>query len=67
MLECVVKCALPWVAATGETGGGGPVLANFPEFNIMPMGVAWKESTSNGSRPHPRNRRAAAHSVFFYV
>ena len=27
----------------------------------MPMGVAWKESTSNGTRPPPPNRRAVAH------
>ena len=37
----------------GGTGGGGAVPSNFSAFNIMPMGVAWKESTSNGPRPPP--------------
>ena len=41
----------------GGTGGGGAAPAIFPTFIIMPIGVAWKESTSNGPPP-PRNRRA---------
>ena len=47
----------PMGGGTGE-GGGDRTPANFSTFNIMPMGVAWKESTSNG--PHPPNRRAVA-------
>ena len=46
----------------GGTGGGGGDRspANFLAFNIMPMDVAWKESTSNGSRPLQSSRRGAA-------
>ena len=44
----------------GTGGGGGAVPSNFSAFNIMPMGVAWKESTSNGPRAPPPNRRALA-------
>ena len=36
---------------TGGGGGGGP--ATFSAFNIVPIGVTWKESTSNGPRPPP--------------
>ena len=36
-----------------EGGRGDRSPANISAFNIMPMGVAWKESTSNGSRPPP--------------
>ena len=43
-----------------RTWAGGPVPAIFSAFNITPMGVAWKESTSNGSRPPPLNRRTVA-------
>ena len=32
--------------------GGGCVPPILYIFNIMPMGAAWKESTSNGLRPH---------------
>ena len=45
----------------GGTGGMGDWSpANFLAFNIMPMGVAWKEWNSNGPRPPPPNRRAVA-------
>ena len=49
-----------------DTGGGreGPVPANFSAFYIMPMGGAWKESTSNG--PRPPNRRAALDLVHLF-
>ena len=44
---------------TGVDGGGGDRSpASFSTFNIMPIGVAWKESTSNDTRPP--NRRAVA-------
>ena len=46
-----------WAAAPGG-GRGDRSPANFSTFNIMPMGGAWKESTSNG--PRPPNRRAVA-------
>ena len=37
---------------TGGTRDRSPAM--FSTFNIMPIGVAWKESTSNGPRPpHP--------------
>ena len=47
---------------TGDRGGGGTVPTIFLTFNIMPMGmgVAWKESTSNGPRPPQSSRRGAA-------
>ena len=33
----------------------------FSTFNIMPIGVAWKESTANGPRPpSPSSHRGAA-------
>ena len=35
--------------STGDTGGGNSAV--FSTFNIRPIGVAWKESTSNGPRP----------------
>ena len=35
----------------GPRGDRSP--ANLSAFNIMPMGVVWKESTSNGHRPPP--------------
>ena len=38
----------------GGGGGGTGTPANFSAFNIMPMGVAWKELTSNGPRPPPQ-------------
>ena len=31
--------------------GAGRSPAMFSTFNIMPIGVAWKESSSNGPRP----------------
>ena len=36
-------------AAGGDGGKASPSI--FSTFNITPMDVAWKESTSNGSRP----------------
>ena len=45
----------------GGTGDRSPV--NFSAFNIIPMGVAWKESTSN--RPRPPNRRAVTPPLLF--
>ena len=41
-------------------GGGDRSPANFLALNIMPMDVAWKESTSNDSRPLQSSRRGAA-------
>ena len=46
-----------WAAAPGG-GDGGPIPAIVLTLNIMPIGVAWKESTSNGPHPPPPNRRA---------
>ena len=43
-------------SATGG-GNGGTCPPMFKIFNIMPMGAAWKEWTSNGSRP-PNHRVA---------
>ena len=40
----------------GGGDGGDRSPANFLAFNIMPMGIPWKESISNGLRPP--NRRA---------
>ena len=40
----------------GSVHGRSPT--NFSAFSIMPMGVAWKESTSNVLVPPPPNRRA---------
>ena len=40
----------------GGDGGTGP--PQLSAFNIMPMGGAWKELTSNG--PRPPNHRAVA-------
>ena len=40
-------------SGSGGMGGGDRSPANFSEFNIMPMGIAWKESTSNGPLPPP--------------
>ena len=44
----------------GTGGGGDRSPANFSAFNIMPMDDAWKESTSNGSRPPPQLLRRGA-------
>ena len=38
---------------TGGRGTGGPSPANYSAFNILPMDVAWEESTSNDFRPPP--------------
>ena len=51
----------------GSTGGGGrggnQSHANFLEFNIMPMGVAWKELSSNGCCPSPNHHAAPAYHL----
>ena len=44
--------------STGGTGDQSP--ANFSVLNIIPMGGAWKESTSNGPRPPPQSPRRGA-------
>ena len=45
---------------TGGRGRGDRSPANFLASNIMPMGVAWKESTSKGPCPLQSSRRGAA-------
>ena len=35
-------------------GAGDKSPAIFSTFNVMPIGVAWRESTSNGPRPPSR-------------
>ena len=55
-IQSVAESSVPqsWAAASGGRGGGGDRSpANFSAFKIMPMGGAWKESTSNGPRPPP--------------
>ena len=56
-----IRQTKPWAAAPGGGGvRGDRSPANFSAFNIMSMGIAWKESTWNGPRPPPPNRRAVA-------
>ena len=43
-------------AAAGDAGDASPAILS--TYNIRPLDVAWKESTSNG--PRPFNRRAVA-------
>ena len=50
---------------TGRDGGPDPrIFLTFrllTTFKIMPIGVAWKEFTSNGPRPPQSSCRGAAH------
>ena len=45
-------------ATAGDEGDASPAI--IPIFNIRPMDVAWKESTSNGPRPPQSSRRGDA-------
>ena len=58
---CAARCRplLPRAAAPGGRGGDRSP-ANVSAYYIMPMGGAWKESTSKVPRPPPPNRRAVA-------
>ena len=58
--ESPVRAPVRMGGGGGRRGDRSP--ANFSVFNIMTMGGAWKESTSNGPRPPPPQspRRAAA-------
>ena len=62
---CVCRMLPLTEARGGVTGDRSP--ANFSVFNIMPilpMGVEWKESTSNGPRPLQSSRPGAALECF---
>ena len=60
VLPSGIQGQLPWAAAQGGGGRRDQFPAMFSTFNIMPMGVAWKESTSNDPRPPQSLRRGAA-------
>ena len=58
-LSCPPCCVRVMGGATaGDEGNTSPAIISI--FNIRPMDVAWKESTSNGFRPPQSSRRGDA-------